>query len=184
MTAPMKTYVALLRGINLVRSNRLPMPDLKRLLEQHGCVDVQTYIQSGNVIFRSAASDMSRLAKQLTAAVSESHGFEPHVLVLTPSQLASAVAANPFPEADKNPPSVHLFFLAERPKKPDLKSMDALKTGTERFALKGKVLYLHTPDGFGRSKLATRAERLLGVDATARNWRTATTLLDMARTAR
>jgi uncharacterized protein (DUF1697 family) len=183
MNAPTKTYVALFRGINIVRNNRLPMPALKRLLEQNGCVDVQTYIQSGNVIFRSAASDVSRLAKQLTAAVSKSHGFEPHVLVLTPREIASAVAGNPFPEADDNPPSVHLFFLAERPQKPDLKSMEAIKTSTERFALKGKVFYLHTPDGFGRSKLATRAERLLGVDATARNWRTATTLLEMIRAA-
>jgi uncharacterized protein (DUF1697 family) len=73
----MNTYVGLFRGINIVGSNRLPMKDLKLLLETHACVDVQTYIQSGNVIFRSAASDVSRLAKQLTAAVSKSHGFAP-----------------------------------------------------------------------------------------------------------
>ena len=184
MTAPMKTYVALFRGINLVRNNRLPMKDLTLLLEEHACVDVQTYIQSGNVIFRSAAPDGARLAKQLTAAVSKSHGFEPHVLVLTPRELASAAAGNPFAEAHENPTSVHLFFLAERPQKPDVKSLEALKTSTERFALKGKVFYLHTPDGFGRSKLAARAERLLGVEATARNWRTVTTLVEMSHAAR
>lgn len=182
--AALKTYVALFRGINLVRNNRLPMKDLQRLLEQNACVDVRTYVQSGNVIFRSAAPDVSRLARQLTAAVSKSHGFEPHVLVLTPRELASAAAANPFAEAGDNPASVHLFFLAERPSKPDVKSLEALKTGTERFALKGKVFYLHTPEGFGRSKLAGRAERLLGVAATARNWRTVTTLLEMAQAAR
>jgi len=177
----LQTYVALLRGINVGGSHMLPMKDLKVLFEQNACVDVQTYIQSGNVVFRSAISDTGRLAKQVTAAVSKGRGFEPRVLVLTCSELVRAAANNPFPEADGNPKSVHLFFLAEPAKKADLKSMEALKAGTERFALKGKVLYLHTPDGFGISKLGARAERLLGVDATARNWRTVTTLLQMAK---
>jgi len=180
----MKTWIALFRGINIVGNNRLPMKDLKVLLEKNACVDVQTYIQSGNVIFRSAAPDPSRLAKQLSAAVSARHGFEPHVLVLTPRELANAVAGNPYPEADEHPATVHLFFLAARPKKPDLESLESLRTSTERFTLKGKVFYLHTPDGFGRSKLASRAERLLGIEATARNWRTVTTLVGMTREAR
>ena len=177
----MTTSIALFRGINVGGSNLLPMKALKALLEKNGCVDVQTYIQSGNVIFRSASSDAARLEKQLTAVVSKSHGFEPRVLVLTRAELERAAAGNPFPEAGENPKSVHLFFLAERPKNADLKPLDALKTKTERFALKGKVLYLHTPDGFGSSKLAQRAERLLGVEATARNWRTVTTILEMAK---
>jgi uncharacterized protein (DUF1697 family) len=76
---------------------------------------------------------------------------------------------------------VHLFFLAKSPKKPDTRGLDALRTATERFELKDRVFYLHTPDGFGKSKLAARAERLLGVDATARNWRTVTALIEMAK---
>lgn len=180
----MKTYIALFRGINVGGSHLLPMKELKLLLERTGCVDVQTYIQSGNVIFRSVVADAPRLAKQLAAAVSRSHGFEPRVVALTHAELERAAAGNPFPEAGDNPKSVHLFFLAERPKKPDLKSLEALKTKTERFALKGKVFYVHTPDGFGKSRLAAGAERLLGVDATARNWRTVTTLLEMAHVSR
>jgi uncharacterized protein (DUF1697 family) len=176
----MKTYIALLRGINVLGSHRLPMKALKRLLEKNGCVEVQTYVQSGNAVFRRSMSDGAGLAARLTAAVSRSHGFEPRVLVLTPRELERAVAGNPFREAEENPKSVHLFFLAARPTKPDLISLQALAE-TERFALKGRVLYLHTPDGFGRSRLAARVERLLGVAATARNWRTATTLLDMAK---
>lgn len=158
------------------------MKALKILCEKNGCVDVQTYIQSGNVIFRSARSDASRIAKQLTGSVSSRHGFEPRVVVLTVGEIESAAAGNPFPEAAKDPKSVHLFFLAEVPKRPDLESFESLKAPTERFELKGTTLYLHTPDGFGRSKLAARAEKLLGVAATARNWRTVTTLLEMART--
>jgi uncharacterized protein (DUF1697 family) len=178
----MDTYIALLRGINVGGSHMLPMKDLKLLFEKNGCVDVQTYIQSGNVVFRSEMSDAERLAKQVTSAVLKDRGFEPRVLVLTWRALERAAAGNPFPEADDNPASVHLFFLCELARKADVKSMEALKAKTERFALKGKVLYLHTPDGFGKSKLAARAERLLGVEATARNWRTVTTLLEMTRT--
>jgi uncharacterized protein (DUF1697 family) len=176
----MNTWIALFRGINVVGNHVLPMKDLKALIEKRGCIDVRTYIQSGNVIFRSAISDASRMAKLLETAVSKSHGFEPRVLVLTRSQLAQAAAANPFPQADANPKSLHLFFLAEPPLKPDLKSLDALRTRTEGFLLKGSVFYLHTPDGFGHSRLAQRAERHLGVEATARNWRTVKAILELA----
>jgi len=177
----MNTYVALFRGINLVGRNRLPMKELKPVLEKSGCVDVRTYIQSGNVILSSPIADVEKLSKQLTAAVSKSHGFEPWVLLLTFAELKRAAAGNPFPAADKKPQTVHLFFLADAPKGHDLKAIEAIKTRTEAFALKGKVFYLYTPDGFGQSKLAARAEKLLGVAATARNWRTVTTLLGMAK---
>jgi uncharacterized protein (DUF1697 family) len=180
----LNTYIALLRGINLGGNHLLPMKELRALLEQDGCTAVQTYIQSGNAIFCSATSDTARLATRLSAAVSKSRGFEPRVLVLTHRDLASAASANPFREADEQPTTVHLFFLTERPKKPDLQAMEALKGKTERFALKGTVFYLHTPDGFAKSKLAGRVEKLLGVQATARNWRTVTTLAQMAKAAK
>ena len=179
----MNTYIALFRGINVGGSHVLPMKELKLVLEKNGCVEVQTYIQSGNAIFRSSMSDVARVAKRLTASVSKSHGFEPRVVVLTRGELESAAARNPFQEASQNPKSLHLFFLAGLPKQPDLKSIEALKAKDERFALEGTTFYLHTPRGFGTSKLAERAERLLGVETTARNWRTVTKLLEMLKTA-
>jgi len=177
----MNICIALFRGINVGGSNLLPMAELRAVLEKNGCADVRTYIQSGNVVCRSAISDRARLARRLTSAVSRSHGFEPWVLVLTRAELERAAAGNPFPQAEAQPNRLHLFFLAGPPKKPDLKSLASLKAAGEDFALKGKVFYLYAPDGFGRSKLAARAERLLGVEGTARNWRTVTTLLDMAK---
>jgi uncharacterized protein (DUF1697 family) len=176
----MNTYIALLRGINILGNRSLPMKDLKRMLERNGCVDVRTYIQSGNAIFRSAVADRSTIARRVRAAVAKRHGFEPHVLVLTHKELERAAAGNPFAQIEGDPRKVHLFFLAEPPSKPDLKSLESLKV-TENFTLKERVFYLHTPDGFGKSKIASRAERLLGVDATARNWRTVTTLLQMCQ---
>ena len=80
-----------------------------------------------------------------------------------------------------NPKSLHLFFLAQAPKSPDLDALSRLATGGEAFALKSRIFYLHTPDGFAASKLRSRAERLIGVNATARNWRTVTALDAMAR---
>jgi uncharacterized protein (DUF1697 family) len=177
----MTTYVALFRGVNVGGHHLLSMKVLKGLLEQHGCVDVRTYVQSGNAVFRSSLSDTARVSRALSAAVSRSHGFEPRTFVLTRSELEDAVARNPFPEAGENPKSLHLFFLAAVAKRPDIDGANALKAESERFALEGRVFYLHTPAGFGTSKLASRVERLLGVEATARNWRTVTTLLEMAR---
>ena len=179
------TYVALLRGINVGGKHKLPMRDLKALLEQCGCVDVRTYIQSGNVILTSTNRDRAALEKQITAAISKRHGFAPRVHLLTCAELEKAAAANPFPQADGNPTSLHLFFLDAPPKNPDLESLAALKTGSEAFALKEQVFYLYAPEGIGGSKLAERACRFLGVEsATARNWRTVTTLLDMSRVSR
>ncbi len=176
----MKTYIALIRGINIVGRRRLPMQDLRVLMGKHGCADVQTYIQSGNAIFRSNVADVRQLSKRLSTAVLKTHGFEPQVLVLSAGELAKATAGNPFPQADANPKTLHLFCLAERPVRPDLAALEAVKSKTERYALKGKIFYLLTPDGFGISKLAERAERARGVAAPARNWRTVRTLLAMA----
>ena len=175
----MAMYIALFRGINLAGRHMLPMKDLKLLIEKTGCLDVQTYIQSGNVVFRSAA-DPAKLSAQLTAAVSRRYGFAPRVVVRTLAQLEKAAAGNPFPEACEHPTTLHLFFLAETAKNADLESLNAIRT-SERFALKGTTFYLHTPAGFGNSKLGQRVERALGVEATARNWRTVSSLIELAR---
>jgi uncharacterized protein (DUF1697 family) len=177
----MNTWIALFRGVNVGGKQMLPMKDLRAMLEADGCTDVKTYIQSGNVVFRCPVGEASRVAARLRAAVAKGRGYEPNVLVLTLKELEKAVAGNPFPDADTNPKSLHLFFLAERPTKPDTKAMDAIKAKTESYALEDRVLYLHAPAGFGISKLAQRAERLLGVDATARNWLTVTTMLELAK---
>jgi len=180
---PAKTWVALFRGINVPGSWVLPMKDLKTLMVKNGCRDVQTYIQSGNVVFRSPLSNAAKVERRLREAVERSHGFAPHVLALTRRDLEKAAAGNPFPEAVADHKSVHVFFLAATPEQPDTIGLDRLRKPTERFALKGRFFYLHTPEGFGTSKLAKGAERLLGVPATARNWRTVTTLLDLTKSA-
>lgn len=175
----MKTVIALLRGINVGGKNPLPMKQLASLLEDLGCQDVRTYIQSGNVVFRTKAKSTSRLSGMISSAIEKHHGFKPHVLLLEASDIGRAISGNPFPTAESEPKTVHVGFLASAPEKPDLEKLDNLSKKTERFALKGTLFYLHAPDGIGRSKLAASAEKLIGVSMTARNWRTVCKINDM-----
>jgi len=176
----MKTWIALLRGINVGGNNPLPMRDLTAALRGLGLIDVRTYIQSGNAVFRSAETKAAAIAEQIAEAIHRSRRFRPHVLVLRRQDLANAVAANPFPDAEVEPKSLHLFFLAEVPRRPDVAALDQLRSGHERFVLDRRVFYLQAPEGIGRSKLAAGAEKAIGVAATARNWRTALKVLELA----
>jgi uncharacterized protein (DUF1697 family) len=177
----MATWIAFFRGINVGGNNKLPMKELAALLAGEGLSDVATYIQSGNAVFRSARATAASLEKRIGAAVAKQHGFQPRVLVLSVAELEQAIAANPFPQADEDPKRLHLFFLAQKPSSAKLDALEKLKADSEAFALIDKVFYLYTPEGFGVSKLAERAEKHLGVDATARNWRTVGKVLEMAR---
>jgi len=176
-----KTRIALFRGINVGGSNTLPMRELVERLRAVGLRDVSTYIQSGNVVFRSREDDTADLADRIKSAVRESHGFTPEVMILTPNQLEDALESNPYPQAEGEPRSLHLFFLATIPDDPDLEILESIKRDSEDFELRGSIFYLHAPEGIGRSKLAARVERALGVPATARNWRSAQKTLDMVR---
>jgi uncharacterized protein (DUF1697 family) len=156
------------------------MKELVAVLESLGLQNVKTYIQSGNAVFQSKSSDTQTLGTKISAAIKKSHGFEPKVWLLDASALTQAIKANPYPEAEAEPTTLHLNFLASTPSKPDLKSMEKIKTETERFHLEGNVCYLHAPDGVGRSKLAANMERLLGVPMTGRNWRTVCKIMELA----
>lgn len=168
----MNTYIALFRGINVGGKNALPMKALATLLQDLGAQNVRTYIQSGNAVFQRAGKNSSQLSKNLAAAIKKHHGFEPHVLLLGLEAINTAIAKNPFPEAEADPSTLHLGFLASAPANPNLEKLNALKTASERFHLGDKVFYLHAPEGIGRSRLAASSEKLLGVPMTDRNWRT------------
>ncbi|HET6725019.1 MAG TPA: DUF1697 domain-containing protein [Gammaproteobacteria bacterium] len=175
----MNTYIVLIRGIN-VGGRTLPMKDLVILLEDLGCHNVRTYIQSGNAVLQSneKASD---LTVSIVKAIKQHRGFSPSVLLLTRAELESAIAGNPFPEAEADPKALHYGFLSAVPSSLDLKRLDSLRMKSERCKLVNKVFYLHAPEGIGRSKLAANSERLLGVSMTDRNWRTVEKIRDMAK---
>lgn len=177
----MKTYVALLRGINVGGRNSLPMKELTEMLVCLDCQNISTYIQSGNVVFRSGKTALS-LAKGVAAEVARRKGFEPHIFVLDRSQFLEAIENNPFSAYEGDPKSVHFGFLDTEPMSPDLGAIETLKAPTEQFSLVGRVFYLLAPDGVGRSKLAARAEKLIGRPMTDRNWNTVTKLKAMLDT--
>lgn len=161
--------LALLRGVNVSGAGRLPMADLRAALGRAGYVEVQTYIQSGNVIFASDASEAED-AVQIGALIADLFGFHPPVMVLNQTALQEALAGMPFPEGDEK--TVHLFFLSAPAHEGAGEKLDALRAGREQYLLTPSVLYLHAPDGAGRSKLLARAETALGCPVTARNLRT------------
>ena len=157
------------------------MKELVAILEGLGGQKIKTYIQSGNVVLQHEEKDAARLAGQISTEVKKKRGFEPHVLLLESKELEKAMAGNPFPEAESEPKTLHLGFLASVPTNPDLKKLESLKTNSERFLLKNTVFYLHAPEGVGRSKLAASAEKALGVPMTDRNWRTVCKIRDMVK---
>lgn len=178
----MKICIALLRGINVGGKNLLPMKELVALLGDLGAQKVKTYIQSGNAVFVWKGKDTSRLSNQIRAEIKKRRGFDPHILLLELEDFEKVIQQNPFPaEADADPKALHAGFLAAAPERPDMKTLESLKSDSERFRLISRVFYLHAPEGVGRSKLAAKAERLLGVPMTDRNWRTVRTLWEMAQ---
>ncbi len=179
----MKTYVALFRGINVGGKNILPMNELVALLEGLGLSHVQTYIQSGNAIFRAQTAEPNDLARIIGDAVNKSHSFAPKVLVLSFQDFHHAIDANPFPAGESQPKSLHLFFLKTTAANPDEKKLATLCKTSEKYQLAGRVFYLYTPEGFGPSKLAANVEKALGVAVTARNWRSAKAILSLAEKA-
>jgi uncharacterized protein (DUF1697 family) len=176
----MNTYIALLRGINVGGRNKLRMRDLVQLLEELGLKNVKTYIQSGNVVFQSEPADLAKLSTEISEAIGESHGFTPQIFILNMKAMQKAMSANPFPEGEDEPKSLHLFFLDAIPKDLDLTALEAVQKDSERFELIDDVFYLHAPDGIGRSKLAERVGRGWNVSITARNWRTVNKIMEMA----
>ncbi|HET9970648.1 MAG TPA: DUF1697 domain-containing protein [Streptosporangiaceae bacterium] len=190
----MASHVALLRGINVGGRNKVPMADLREVVAALGHTGVTTYIQSGNVLFTTADTDNAKLAAALETAIEDRFGLWSSVVVLSRDELAEVLAANPYSD-EPNPRLVHVVFRNAEPP-PELR--DRIEAAVKAAAAKGsrdtahsagRVLYLHTPDGFGRSELAQNLMRIMtppskqkkqpALAATARNLATATKLLSL-----
>ncbi|WP_059006327.1 DUF1697 domain-containing protein [Streptomyces specialis] len=178
-------HIALLRGINVGGHRRITMGQQRDLALGLGLTDVTVHLQTGNLVFsapegKSPAAIAAELADRLAAEV----GGEVPVTVRTRDELAAELAANPYPEAAAaEPKSVHCLFLSAAPADTEkLDALDGAAFAPDSFHLLGRVIYLHTPTGFGRSRLAGKLTsiRLPGVFLTARNWNTAGKLLEIA----
>jgi uncharacterized protein (DUF1697 family) len=189
----MASHVALLRGINVGGRNKVPMAGLREVVATLGHTGVTTYIQSGNVLFSTAETDNAKLASALETAIEDRFGLWSSVVVLNRDELAAVLAANPYPD-EPNPRLVHVVFLNAEPPQDVLDRVTAAtaaaaaKGSRDTVQAAGRALYVHTPDGFGRSELAQNLFRIVtppskqkkqALTATARNWATATKLLSM-----
>lgn len=167
---------ALLRGVNVSGTNRLPMAEFRSLLGDMGLSQPQTYIQSGNALFDSdlPAPDLSAMIRNGIAAA---FGFAPQVFILAASDITAALCDHPF--ADAAPEKVHVFFLATPPDQLDEAALAALAAEGDAWHLQANRFTLHTPGGIGRSRLADNLHKFLPGPMTARNLRTIAALQAM-----
>ena len=178
--ATAKTYVALLRGINVGGRKKVSMADLRALVEAVGAEDVATHLQSGNVILRSR-EPAAALGPAIEAAIERELGIDVTVVLRTGAQLRKVVGGNPLAGRESDPKKLHVAFLAETPERSRVAKLDPARAEPDVFHVAGREIYLHYPNGYGRSKLTNAwLEQQLGVAATTRNWRTVTRLAELA----
>lgn len=172
--------IVLLRGINVGAHKRVPMAALRELLTDAGYTEVETYVQSGNVVL-SSQDPPDQLERDSERLIAGRFGFEVDVIVRTREQLAEVVKRNPLSDVAVDPKRYQVSFLSAELDPDRRGQLEALTIEPERFIAAGRELYAWHPDGVARSKLwAKLAGTGLGVKATARNWTTVTTLLELA----
>jgi len=171
-------YIVLFRGVG--GATQLPVKRLREVLGEAGVNHVSTYINSGNAVLSSPYSE-EEVIRRVAAAVEEKMDFRKSVLVRSRDDWAELIDGNPYPEIVGEPTKLHAFALERAPEPGDVAALQAKATGTERFVVKGRALYLHTPDGMGRSLFAPKIELTLKVAMTARNWRTVLALHQMVQ---
>lgn len=175
-------YAALLRGVNVGGKNKLPMKDLAALFESLGCRAVRTYIQSGNVVFRATPEVYVGLAARVAEGLRARFELDVPVVLRGADALARAIDANPFLAAGCDPESLHVMFLRDTPDAARASKLDANRSPGDAFALLGREVHLHCPNGLARTKLTNDYfDRALATVSTVRNWRTVLTLRDMMK---
>lgn len=178
----MTSYISILRGINVGGNKRIKMDALRQMFTQLGCANVQTYIQSGNVVFNSSETDIQTLEKTISAKILETFGFEVPVLVLTAAEIAAAVNNNPYStNLAKDPATIHFTFLSHLPDQALLDKIVPTNYLPDEFICLGKVIYMHCPNGYGNTKLTNSFfENKLKLTATCRNLKTSMELAALA----
>ena len=176
----MTVIISMLRGVNVGGHNKIKMDALRDLYESLGLRDPQTYVQSGNVVFRAEAKD-APLAKGIEDAIERKFGFRPSVVLRTTSDLTDVIARNPFAKRSGIEASKLLVtFLAAAPSPDARDEILGIKVSSEEVRIDGRELYVYFPDGMGRSKVWPAIEKALKKSGTGRNWNTVTRLLEIA----
>jgi len=178
----MPTYISLLRGINVSGHKKINMKALTAFYEEAGFKNVQTYIQSGNVVFVAAKKNTDLIEKQIEKLIEENTGFEVPVMVLRPEEMKEAIAKNPFSKhKDFEAGKMYLGFLKKEADEELIGKINTIEFESDCFTIDGKIIYLFVPGGYGKTKLDNNFfEKKLKVIATFRNWNTVNKLLEMS----
>ena len=178
----MAVVISMLRGVNVGGHNKIKMDALRALYESLKLRDAQTYVQSGNVIFKSDERDLARLAKRIEDGIERKFGFRPDVILRTATEMRDVVARNPFAKRRGiEPGKLLVSFLASDPGEEGREKVRQMKCDPEELRAEGRELYIYFPNGQGQSKLSGAAlEKALKTPATGRNWNSVTKMLEMA----
>ncbi|MEX0956315.1 MAG: DUF1697 domain-containing protein [Rhizobiaceae bacterium] len=176
----MTVYIILFRGVG--GATQLPVKPLREKLTEAGLKNVATYINSGNAVVKSSLS-RDKVISLIARICAKEFGFEKAIHAPTADEWEALIANNPFPDAVSDPKSVHAAWLEIKPEEANVQAIRDHAVDGERIGVVGNVAYLHTPHGFGRSKMAERFDKRIGVPNTARNWRTVLALRDLAEKA-
>jgi len=179
----MPIYIAMLRGINVSGHNPIKMERLRAALAALGLGNVQTYVQSGNVVFKAAKTSMADLAERIASKILEDFGCSVPVLVRLPAELEAILQRNPFAKSTTgNKAGWYVTFLSQPAPKAAEELLKPLAAASEQLIVAGWEIYLDCPNGYGNTKLSNAAiEKKLALQATTRNWRTVNTLLEIAQ---
>jgi len=178
----MPVLISLLRGVNVGGHHKVKMEDLRSLYESLGFDGVQTYINSGNVIFRTAARDLARLPKRIEDAIERACGFHSDVILRAPVDLRGVIERNPFAARPAMDPSrLAIHFLAADPGASARQQLLAIQAAPEEVHIGGRELYIYYTNGMARPKLSLPlVEKTLQTSGTSRNWNTVRKLLELA----
>jgi uncharacterized protein (DUF1697 family) len=180
----MTVIISMLRGVNVGGHNKIKMEALRALYESLKLRDAQTYVQSGNVIFRTDERDIARLTRRIEDGIERKFGFRPDVILRTAAEMRDIVARNPFAKRRGiEPGKLLVSFLASDPDDEGRKKLRQMKCDPEEMRIEGRELYIYFPNGMGRSKLPWAGmDKMLKTPATGRNWNSVTKMLEMAET--
>lgn len=174
--------MALLRGINVGGKNMLPMKALAELFSAAGCARVQTYIQSGNVLFEASEAVAARVPRALSEAIAREFRLQVPVLTRTAEELAAVARGNPFLRRGADPALLHVAFLADLPRPEEVAVLDPARSPPDEFLLRGREIYLYCPSGAGKTRLTNQYfDSRLETVSTGRNWRTVLKLVELSR---
>lgn len=175
-------YISILRGINVSGRNIIKMDALRKMYEQLGFHAVDTYVQSGNVLFTAKAAEPQKLSLTISMKIKTVFGFEVPVIVMTPDTLKSVIDKNTFiKDVHKDPSFFHITFLGSKPQSVDKNLIESKKMAEEAIHISDEAVYLYCPNGYGKTRLSnTYLESQLQCTATTRNWRTVNELYKMS----